>query len=128
MFRRNRERVFAPHSDRQMTKQSMKAECDINTILRQYSRTGVLTHVQSARPTYLDLPDGIDFQQALNIVLEGQEAFASIPAKVRAHYNNDPSAFLAALSDPEQADQLREWGFLKPLPAPAPVPDRPKEE
>ena len=128
MFRRSRERVVAPHSERLMTKQSHKDECDINRILKQYQRTGIITHVQNARPTYMDLPDAMDFQVSMNIVLEGNEAFSSLPAQVRAHFHNDPAAFLAALSDPDQAQQMREWGFLKPLDEPpAPQPDRPAE-
>lgn len=127
-FRRQRQRVVAPHSVQVMTKQSHKDECDINRILKQYQRTGIITHVQSARPTYLDLPDAVDFQSSMETVLVGQEAFASLPAKVRAHFDNDPALFLEALVDPAQADQMREWGFLKPLAEePAPTPSRPAE-
>lgn len=99
--------------DQLMTKQSHKDECDIYRILNQYQRTGIITHVQSARPRYDDLPDPLDYQSSLHILMEAENAFSNLPAKVRAHFQNDPGEFLAAFQDPAQHDQLREFGFLK---------------
>lgn len=127
-----RRRHLVDTGDVQMTKQSHKAECDIYTILNQYQRTGIITHVQSARPQYTDLPDPEDYQTSLHVLMEAQEAFAGLPARVRAHFSNDPGEFLAAFNDPAQYDQLREFGLLKPkeavgdptaTPTPAPIPN-----
>lgn len=63
----------------------------------------------------MDLPDAMDFQDAQNVILAAEAAFASLPAKVRDSFDNDPAAFLAAVQDPKQADRLRELGVLKPL-------------
>ncbi|WNK13446.1 MAG: internal scaffolding protein [Microvirus sp.] len=117
MFYREHSRYTFNSGDEQITKQSHKAECDINTILKQYQRTGIITHVQSARPQYTDLPDVLDYQSSLNLLLEADEAFASLPAKVRDHFNNSPAGFLAAFADPSQADTLRQFGLLKPVEA-----------
>lgn len=117
MFRvKNRLPVFAPEGGPLMTKQSMKNECDINNILNQYKKTGIITHVQAARPTYEDLPDASDFQEAQNVLIAASQAFDGLPSKVRDHYANDPYLFLAAISDESQHDQLREFGVLKPKP------------
>lgn len=113
MFARvNRRRVSLDCGDEAVTKQSHKAECDINNILRQYQRTGILTHVQNARPTYGDLPSDVDFQQAMNTILEAESAFLALPSKVRAHFDNDPERFLASFYDPAQAEDLRRFGLL----------------
>lgn len=117
MFYRRHNRVSLDCGNTVVTKQSHKAECDIHTILRQYQRTGIITHVQRARPTYLDLPDFMDFQTSLEVLREAETAFAALPARVRDHFANDPANFLAAFHDPKQADQLREFGLLKPLAA-----------
>jgi phage internal scaffolding protein len=116
---------YIPHSrvtfdcgDKLITKQSHKAECDIHNILKQYQRTGIITHVAKARPTFTDLPDNIDYQTAMNTIIEAQDAFALLPAKVRDHFGNDPARFLGAFSDPKQADTLREFGLLKPVQPP----------
>jgi len=119
MFYRPHPRYLQEVGEFSMTKQSHKDECDINLILRQYQRTGIINHVQAARPTYSDLPDAIDYQASLSILMEADQAFQNLPAKVRNHFANDPATFLAALTDPNQADQLREFGVLKPLPSPS---------
>lgn len=46
--------------------------------------------------------------------IAAEEAFSSLPAKLRARYQNDPGQFLAALNDPEEADFLRDMGVLAP--------------
>lgn len=113
MFRRDaRIRVSLDCGDQMVTKQSHKAECDINNILKQYQRTGIITHVQNARPTYEDLPSNVDFQQAMNTVLEAERAFLALPGKVRAHFDNNPERFLAAFYDPDQVDTLRGFGLV----------------
>lgn len=116
--------LYRPHSrvqldcgDTMITKQSHKAECDIHNILRQYQRTGIIAHVQRARPSYLDLPDLSDFQTSLHVLREAEEAFAALPSRVRDHFANDPANFLAAFNDPKQAEQLRAFGLLRPLEA-----------
>lgn len=111
-YRKARKRVSFSCGDEMVTKQSHKDECDINRILRQYQRTGIITHVQNARPTYEDLPSNVDFQQAMNTVLEAERAFVALPGKVRAHFDNDPERFLAAFYDPNQVETLRGFGLV----------------
>lgn len=118
MFR-PRERYQTPVGDTSMTKQSHKAECDIHNILKQYEKTGIITHVQSARPTYDDLPSDVDYQSAMNTLISAQAAFADLPSKVRSHFDNDPQNFLAAFTDPAQEQALRDFGLLVPVQAAA---------
>ena len=99
-----------------VTKQSHKAECDINTILSQYKKTGIINHINTNQPMYTDLPSDIDYQTSLSILQQSQQTFDSLPSKVREYFENNPALFLAAFHDPSQADYLREWGFLNPEP------------
>lgn len=120
MFYREHPRITLDCGTISLTKQSHKQECDINHILKQYQKTGIITHVQSARPSYTDLPSELDFQSALNTLMEADKAFHALPAPVRAHFDNDPARFLAAFDDPKQHDKLRDFGLLKPtLPTPS---------
>lgn len=123
MFYRQHARVIAPVGDHSMTKQSSKNECDINLILKQYQKTGIINHIQSHQPSFQDLPDQSDYQSSLHLLREAQNAFAQLPSKVREHFDNNPALFLGAFNDPRQYDYLREYGLLKPLPAPAATPD-----
>lgn len=117
MFHRPHPRVAFDCGDELITKQEHKDECDINRILRQYHRTGIITHVQASRGDYTDLPDALDFQESLHTIMAAEEAFSGLPAKVRAHFVNDPTRFLAAFNDPAQYDYLREVGLIRPTTA-----------
>lgn len=103
-----------------MTKQSFAAECDINNILKQYKTSGMLAHVnaKAAQGQYLDLPAEVDFQTALNTVMRAEDAFASLPSKLRTRFGNDPAEFLVFCADPANAEEMRTLGLANPLPPP----------
>ncbi len=115
MFSRNRHRVSLDCGSVEVTKQSHKQECDIHTILRQYQKTGIITHLSNVPAVYADLPAVADYQEALNTLNAAEAAFADLPSSIRESFHNDPERLLAALNDPAQADKLRELGVLKPL-------------
>lgn len=96
-----------------MTKQSEMDACDINNILKQYSPAGLqqLIAENQARGQYADLPDEVDYQSALNTVLEGQVAFASLPSKTRERFHNSPAEFLEFLANPSNQDEAIKLGL-----------------
>jgi len=104
-------------------KQSFVAECDINNIMKQYSATGQIAHINSRaqQGQYRDLPDDVDFQSALNTVLEGEKAFASLPSKTRDRFGNDPAQFLMFMADPSNAEEATKMGLVTARPAVAPT-------
>lgn len=110
------------------TKQSFMDECDINNIMKQFGRTGQITHIKAnaSAGAYVDLPDEIDFQSALETVRQGEASFASLPAKVRDRFNNSPAAFLEFMADPKNAKEMVELGLATvtqpPNPTPTPTP------
>lgn len=99
-----------------LTKQSERSSCDINKIVQKYVKTGVMPHVRNAVAQYIDAASLPDYQTALNVVIESQETFLSLPAQVRAHFDNDPSKFVAAFDstlDEATANILGEYGLLE---------------
>lgn len=106
-----------------MTKQEFKDECDINNIVRQFSQTGMVSHIsaKAAQGMYADLPDGVDFQESLAIVEHGRLAFESLPSKIRERFDNDPALFLAFTSNEANLPELRELGLALPEPISAPT-------
>lgn len=105
-----------------LTKQSFRDQCDINNILKQYKVTGQIQHISAnaARGVYDDLPSDLDFQDALNLVLEAEKSFATLPSRVRARFSNDPQEFLAFSADPANAGELVELGLAQRRPDPEP--------
>lgn len=124
-------------------KQEFRNECDINNILKQYKLTGQVAHIRAnaSQGAYTDLPEGTDFQEALNTVIAGQAAFATLPAKVRDRFGNDPNQFLYFMADPANQEEAIELGLATdtrgngqkppttppapPVASPAPEPEKP---
>lgn len=107
------------------TKQEFLAECDINNIIALYKQTGIMTHIsaKAAIGAYENLPDDSDFQSAMNTVIQAQDAFATLPSKVRDRFHNDPTEFLAFCANPENLPEMRTLGLaLEPPRAPPPLP------
>lgn len=102
------------------TKQAFKEECDINRILSSYMRTGIVQGAATP-PTYGDLSP-IDYQSALNLIIEAEEAFDSLPSALRKRFDNDPSEYLSFASNPDNRDEMIKLGLLDaPAPDPSPV-------
>lgn len=94
-------------------KQEFKRECDVNNILKQYSRTGMLNHVsaRAAQGMYADLPDSVDYQESIALVRDAEYRFMSLPAKIRDRFGNDPASFLAFCADPKNLEEMRALGL-----------------
>lgn len=101
------------------TKQSFKDECDINIIMSRYMKTGQLEHLSQRAPSYGDIQD-IDFQEAMDIVAYGREAFAALPSELRDRFANDPARFLAFVQDPSNQPEAKKLGLLKASEGPPP--------
>lgn len=108
-----------------ITEQWHKSECDINTILKQYQKTGIIAHINKSHGEYADLPDQMDFQAALALVQEASSAFSTLPSVVRDRFNNSPASFLLALRDPSQRAYLEEVGVFKRPPGAQPAANQP---
>ena len=105
-----------------MTKQEFAKECDINNIIKSFqpSTMHMLLQQYVAAGRFEDLPDQVDYQESLNILMEADRAFQDIPSKVRDRFGNDPAQFLAFMANPENEKEARELGLLKPKAEPPP--------
>ncbi|AXH73540.1 MAG: internal scaffolding protein [Microviridae sp.] len=83
------------------TKQSFKDECDINTILKKFQRTGLLEFVNDRQPQYGDV-SAIDFQESMQTVARANEIFADLPSSIRKHFENSPEQFFSFIQDPSK--------------------------
>lgn len=104
------------------TQQHFAQECNINEILRKYSITGVLP-VNSQEAWYADISDiPASYQEALEISKRAQEHFLTLPAKVRAFFENNCSLYVDFVTNPSEADiatgiELGLWTAPDPAPA-----------
>lgn len=95
-----------------LTHQSMAADCDINNIMKRFEKTGMIDHVTNHKGDYGDFPDASDYLTSLLKVKESQEMFDSLPAQIRARFDNEPSNFLDFVDDPANRPEMARMGLL----------------
>lgn len=102
-----------------LTEQSHCKRCDVNNILAQYDKTGLITHVNKAVAEYGDFTLVNEYQESLNTVIAAREAFAELPSKIRARFNNDPGEFFEFATNPDNGQAMVDLGLAEvPIPAP----------
>ena len=94
------------------TLQSAAAECDIYNIINQFQTTGIVTHVASGIPQYADVSEVPDYQSALEIIMNAEEQFASLPSNVRREFDNDPGKLLEFIQNPDNYERGVELGLF----------------
>lgn len=101
-------------ADPSLAQQHQADEADINTIVKRFGITGVLPQNVRA-PQFIDFDEVFDYQSALEAIAAADRSFMSMPAEVRARFNNDPQAFVAFCSDPGNLDEMRKLGLALPV-------------
>lgn len=108
-----------------LTLQNFAEECDINTIIRKYRQTGMLTNPlqrPTRQPMFEDFSNAVEFSEAQRIVARGQQQFESLPAHVRAEFGHDPVRFLDFINDitVDKAKRLETLGLCQVREEPSP--------
>lgn len=99
--------------DESKTDQSFVEEADVNFIADRYMRTGMAPQVLDM-PTPGDFTGTFDFQSSMNMILEAQQQFMTLPAKTRTRFNNDPQKLMEFINDDENYDEAVKLGFIDP--------------
>lgn len=110
--------LYCPEETR--THQEFKEECDINTIIDRFGIGNEFTPPDKWIESIdlIDAPN--DYQSVMNQINAAKEQFMSIPAKVRAQFDNDPGQFMAFVADPANVDEMVRLGLANVVPAPSP--------
>lgn len=105
-----------------LTKQSEAESCDVNKIIKQYKRSGVLPTPIQIDPRYGDasVPD---YQSCLNIVIAAEGSFYSLPSAIRSRFDNNIAKFMDFVHDPANTEEGIKLGIFqapeKPLNQPS---------
>lgn len=113
-------RVRKRFGEQGRTHQEMGADCDINTIVRRFMRTGQLVHINPKAGVYGDFSNSGDFQTAMEAIRAAEAIFGSLPARVRKLADNDPGRLLDLVNDPEAHEALQAAGLDVGWEPPAP--------
>lgn len=97
-----------------LAQQNFAEEADINTIVNKFLRTGILPDSVSL-PQFGDFSQSpSDYQSALNLVIAGEQAFAALPANIRARFDNDPVKYVNFFENPDNREEAIELGLVNP--------------
>jgi len=120
-------KVLEVNDDPTMTQQHFAAECDINNIIASYALTGNLTDplvVPTRAAQYGDFSHIMDYPSALSALMDAQERFDLLPAKLRARFENNPAYLLSFLENPDNRQEAIDLGILN---APVPISSAPEQ-
>lgn len=103
-----------------LTQQQFAEEADINTLVNRFGLTGELPQ-NVTMPSYADFSEIVDYHTAMNRVVAAREAFAAMPANVRARFGNDPGQFVEFFNDEANRDEAKRLGLVVGTQAEAPA-------
>lgn len=103
------ERVLSPEGV-EHAQQQFKDDCDINSIMARFQKTGAIDHVSMHQPQYGEATP-VDYHTAMNIITKAQQMFADLPSSLRRRFDGDPSKLLEFVQDPDNADEAAELGL-----------------
>lgn len=104
-----------------LTRQSPKAGCAIDAILKMYATKGVsptdvgVFMTQAAQAPYGVQPS-TDYQMMLNEVIRVQDYFDSLPSRVRERFRHDPKNMVDFLADPKNHEEAAKLGLVERKP------------
>jgi len=111
-------RVYTENKEPSKTDQSYKADCDTNTIIKKFLKTGQVTHVAKMAGKFADISAVPDFHTAMSTVKEAEYAFMQLPSQLRAKHGNDVSQMLDWIKDPKNKEEAIELGLMEWVEAP----------
>lgn len=97
-----------------LTQQSFKDECDINTLLQHWMKTGVMPNFRQDPPSYGDFADLPTMQEAANLVLHAEQVFADLPDDVREQFASPMDYFDAVLAAEERLGTMDPLDVIVP--------------
>lgn len=106
------ERVQFVPEGASMTQQGPAFDADVNVIVAKYVKTGDPSIFRQRAGEFLDTSLVGDYFSCLNRVKAAQEAFATLPSKVREAFGNDPGQLELAMRDPARRGELVSAGIV----------------
>lgn len=108
-------RVQLKPEGKSMTDQSDKAMCDINKIMHNYVKTGVLPNIKEKIGQYLDVTKIPSYIEAHAQITLAKELFLSLPSEVRKLMDNDPGKMEQVINNPDYKQIMLKHGLIEEI-------------
>lgn len=110
-------RVVTINNEPSRTQQQFKDDVNINKIMAKYKKTGMIKHINPNSGVYADMTNIGSYQEAMETVINAQNAFQDLPSNIRAKFQNNPQELINFLKDPRNDDEAINLGLrVKPKP------------
>lgn len=96
-----------------ITDQSDANSADINVIMANYAKTGVLPATREALAQYVDNTQVVSLEEAHALIKDAQDMFMQLPAEIRKLMDNDPAKMEQFIADPKNKDILVKNGIIE---------------
>lgn len=107
-----RRRVSIDCSSPQLTDQSFKDMTDINNIMEQYVKTGLLPNYSSTPLLYIDDTMKPSFEEAHAGITYARQRFDLLPTALKQELNNDYRKFQSWIENPDNAHRAEQFGLI----------------
>lgn len=107
-----------------LVEQHHKKEVEINNIVKTHGVSRLAMTREALDLTFDDVTTN-DFQEAMNLIKQGNDLFQQLTSEERAEFNNSPERYLDYVHNPANKEALIERGWMK---APDPEPEPQKVE
>lgn len=98
--------------DGSKTRQEFLDDANINVIVERFG-IGHEMPLNTVPPQTGDFTNIPDFRGAQDLIRKAQEVFASLPAKIRAKFDNDPAKYIDFFEDPDNESEAIRLGLAK---------------
>jgi len=95
------------------TDQSDKNMVNINTIMANYAKTGLLPQFPEKVAQYMDTTQIPSYMEAQAQIAHARELFQGLPSEIRKEMNNNPQNLEHYLKNPDNHEKLIGYGILK---------------
>ncbi len=101
--------VLSPTGE-EPAQQQFKEDCDINTIMQRFQKSGAIDHVSNHQPQY-GFATPSDYHTSMNIIAIADSMFNDLPSGIRNRFSNNPEEFLEFVQNPDNADEAKKLGI-----------------
>ena len=93
------------------TEQHHKDTCDVNNIIKQYDRDGLISHTSKFEAKFGDL-SGLDFKAMQDKVIEAVNMFGELPSEIRNRFDNSPAELIRFMDNADNRDEPIKLGLI----------------
>ena len=93
------------------TQQHQAKSADIQFIMKQFNKTGLVNHINAVQGRYEDYPTAFEFKEAQDLIANAKSMFETVPHEIRAKFHNEPGEFVDFMTNEANRDAIFELGI-----------------